>query len=141
MASEVVLSVNGPAIVPARTGWEKLTVDVNANTYDISEYRIGLIGSATPNGWDSPDQPMEYNPATGTWSITINLVVGEFKFRLNNGWAWNIGYNKNNTGNLTDLFHDGDNIAITAAGNYTITLTITQPNGPTEAGSCTLVKN
>ncbi len=135
-----VLSVNGPAIVPPRTGWEKLNVDVNAKTYDISEYRIGLVGSATPNGWDSPDQPMEYDPATGTWSITINLVEGEFKFRLNNGWAWNIGYNKNNTGNLTDLFHDGDNIKVTA-GNYTITLTITQPNGPTEAGSCTVVKN
>lgn len=134
------LSVSGPAIVPERTGWEKMTVDVNALTYVISEYRIGLVGSATPNGWDSPDQPMDYNPATGTWSITLNLVDGEFKFRLNNGWAWNIGYNKNNTGNLNDLFHDGNNIPITA-GNYTITLTITQPNGPNEAGSATIVKN
>jgi starch-binding outer membrane protein SusE/F len=134
------LTVNGPAIVPARTGWERMTVDVNALTYEISEYRIGLIGSATPNGWNTPDQPMEYNPATGTWSITITLVEGEMKFRLNNGWAWNLGYNKNNTGKLNDLFHDGDNIKVTP-GNYTITLTITQPNGPTEAGSCTIVKN
>lgn len=135
-----VLSVNGPAIVPARSGWERMNVDINALTYDISEYRIGLVGSATPNGWDSPDQPMEYNPATGTWSITITLVAGDIKFRLNNGWAWNLGYNKNNTGKLNDLFHDGDNITM-AAGNYTITLTITQPNGPNEAGSCTIVKN
>lgn len=134
------LSVNGAAIAPELTGWARLTVDINALTYDISEYRIGLVGSATPNGWDSPDQPMEYNPATGTWSITLNLVDGEIKFRLNNGWAWNLGYNKSNTGNLTDLFHDGDNIVVTA-GNYTITLTITQPNGPNEAGSCTVVKN
>lgn len=136
-----VLSVNGPAIVPERTGWERMTVDINALTYDISEYRIGLIGSATPNEWNTPDQPMEYNPATGTWSITVDLVVGEIKFRLNNGWAWNLGFNKNNTGKLNDLFHDGNNIPIDAAGNYTITLTITQPNGPTEAGSCTIVKN
>ncbi len=135
-----VLSVNGPAIVPERTGWERMTVDVDALTYEISEYRIGLVGSATPNGWDSPDQPMEYDPATGTWSITVTLVDGEIKFRLNNGWAWNLGYNKSNTGNLNDLFHDGDNIVMTA-GNYTITLTITQPNGPNEAGSCTIVKN
>jgi starch-binding outer membrane protein SusE/F len=56
-------------------GWNRLTVDVNALTYEISEYRIGLVGSATPNGWDSPDQPMEYNPATGTWSITLNLLM------------------------------------------------------------------
>ncbi len=133
------LSVNGPAIVPDRTGWERMTVDVNALTYDISEYRIGLVGSATPNGWDSPDQPMEYNPATGTWSITLNLVDGEMKFRLNNAWAWNIGYRPGGT-NLGDLFHNGDNIAVTA-GNYTITLTITEPNGPNEAGSATVVKN
>ena len=84
---------------------------------------------------------MEYNPATGTWSITLNLVEGEMKFRLNNGWAWNLGYHTGTTPViLTDLFHDGDNIKVTA-GNYTITLTITQPNGPTEAGSCTIVKN
>ena len=133
------LSVNGPAIVPERTGWERMTVDVNALTYEISEYRIGLVGSATPNGWDSPDQPMEYNPATGTWSITVTLVDGEIKFRLNNAWAWNLGYRPGGT-NPDDLFHNGDNIVMTA-GNYTITLTITQPNGPDEAGSCTIVKN
>lgn len=133
------LSVNGPAIVPERTGWERMNVDVSAQTYEISEYRIGLIGSATPNGWDSPDQPMEYNPATGTWSITVTLVEGEMKFRLNNGWAWNLGYRPGGT-DLTDLFHNGDNIKVTP-GNYTITLTITQPNGPDEAGSCTIVKN
>lgn len=133
------LSVNGAAIVPEITGWGRLTVDVTAQTFEISEYRIGLVGSATPNAWDSPDQPMEYNPATGTWSITLNLVDGEIKFRLNNAWAWNLGYRPGGT-DPADLFHNGDNLAVTA-GNYTITLTITQPNGPDEAGSCTIVKN
>jgi hypothetical protein len=133
------LSLNGPAIVPERTGWERMNVDVNAMTYEISEYRIGLVGSATPNGWDTPDQPMEFDPATGTWSITVNLIDGEIKFRLNNAWAWNLGYRPGGT-DPGDLFHNGDNIAVTA-GNYTITLTITQPNGPDEAGSCTIVKN
>lgn len=134
-----VLAVNGPAIIPSTAGWNRLNVDVNALTFDMSEYRIGLIGSATPNGWDSPDQPMEYDPATGTWSITITLVEGEMKFRLNNAWAWNLGYRPGGT-DLTDLFHNGDNIKVTP-GNYTITLTITQASGPNEAGSCTIVKN
>ena len=136
-----VLAVNGAAIVPPANGWHRLNADVIALTYNISAYMIGLVGSATPNGWDSPDQKMDYNPATGSWSITVNLVVGEIKFRLNDGWAWNIGFRKTNTGKLNDLFHDGNNIPIDVAGNYTITLTITQPNGPTEAGSCTIVKN
>ena len=136
-----VLAVNGAAIVPPANGWHRLNVNVPALTYEISPYMIGLVGSATPNGWDTPDQKMDYNAATGVWSITVNLVVGEIKFRLNDGWAWNLGFNKNNTGKYNDLFHDGNNIPIDAAGNYTITLTITQPNGPTEAGSCTVVKN
>lgn len=135
------LALNGAGIIPPVSGWYRLNVNVPALTYELSAYMIGLVGSATPNGWDSPDQKMDLNTATGVWSITVNLVVGEIKFRLNDGWAWNLGYNKNNTGKLNDLFHDGNNIAIDAAGNYTITLTITQPNGPTEAGSCTIVKN
>lgn len=139
-ATGAALVVNGAGIIPPANGWHKMNVDVNAMTYDISAYEIGLVGSATPNGWDAPDQKMDYDAATGTWSITLNLVDGEIKFRLNDGWAWNIGYNKSNTGNLNDLTHDGDNIVV-AAGNYTITLTITQPNGPNEAGSCTIVKN
>lgn len=139
-ATGSALVVNGAGISVGVSGWYKLSADVNGLTYAADSYMIGLVGSATPNGWDSPDQKMDYNPVTGTWSITLNLVDGEFKFRLNDGWAWNIGYNKDNTGNLNDLFHDGNNIPITA-GNYTITLTITQPNGPTEAGSCTIVKN
>lgn len=134
-----VLAVNGAAIVPPANGWHRMNVDVNALTFDISSYMIGLVGSATPNGWDSPDQKMDYNPATGSWSITLNLVDGEIKFRLNDAWAWNLGYRPGGT-DPTDLFHNGDNIAVTA-GNYTITLTITQPNGPNEAGSCTIVKN
>lgn len=139
-ATGAALVVSGAGIITPTNGWNKMTADVVAKTYDISAYEIGLVGSATPSGWDAPDQKMDYDAATGTWSITLNLIAGEIKFRLNDGWAWNIGYNKSSTGNLNDLTHDGDNIAVTA-GNYTITLTITQPNGPNEAGSCTIVKN
>lgn len=138
-ASGAALAVGGAGIVPPANGWHRLNVDVNALTYDISAYMIGLVGSATPNGWDTPDQKMDYNPSTGTWSITLDLVDGQIKFRLNDAWAWNLGYRPGGT-DPTDLFHNGDNIDVTA-GNYTITLTITQPNGPDEAGSCTIVKN
>lgn len=138
-ANGSALAVNGAGIVPGATGWHKLTVDVNALTYTLAEYQIGLVGSATPNGWGSPDQKMDYNPQTGAWSITTNLIDGEIKFRLNDGWAWNLGYRPGNK-NLDDLFHNGDNIAVTA-GNYTITLTITNETGPNEAGKCTIVKN
>ena len=68
----------------------------------------------------------------------MTLVAGDIKFRLNDGWAWNLGYYPG-TKDLTNLFHNGDNITV-EPGTYNITMTITQPTGPTEAGSCTLVK-
>ena len=91
---------------------------------------IGLIGSATPNGWDTPDQKMDYDSKTGTWSITVDLIDGDIKFRKNDGWAWNLG------GTHDNLTQGGDNLSV-SAGNYTITLTIIND----ATGTCTIVKN
>lgn len=135
-AEGAALAVNGSAIVPAKgAGWYKLSADTKALTYSIQPYMIGLVGSATPNGWDAPDQKMDYDALTGTWKITITLKDGDIKFRLNDEWGWNLG---GTTGNLV---HNGDNIPVTA-GNYSISLKITvaEPNG-SEAGTFTIVKN
>jgi hypothetical protein len=75
----------------------------------------GVIGSATADGWNS-DQNMFYNGQRKVWEITADFVVGEFKFRANNGWDTNYG----DTGNDGTLNAGGDNIPITTAGNYTI---------------------
>jgi hypothetical protein len=115
------LLVNGAGIVSTDNGWFKLNADTKALTYTTAPYMIGLVGSATPNGWDTPDQKMDYDAKTGKWSITLNLIDGEFKFRLNDGWAWNLG------GTQAELTVDGPNVAVTA-GNYTIVLTITNPD-------------
>lgn len=139
-ASGAALAVDGDPIDPPANGWHRLNVNVNDLTYDISAYMIGLIGSAVyPYDWSTPDQKMDYDAATGTWSITIDLHDGDIKFRLNDAWAWNLGYRPGGT-DPTDLYHNGDNIPVTA-GNYTITLTIINPTGPNETGSCTIVKN
>lgn len=111
------LVVDGSAIQPGASGWYQMSVSINDLTFTTDPYMIGLVGSATPNGWDSPDQKMDYDPKTGTWSITLDLVDGEIKFRKNDGWAWNLG------GTPDNLVQGGDNIAVTA-GNYTITLNI-----------------
>lgn len=134
-ADGAALAVNGDAISVATSGWYKLSVSTTGLTYTVESYMIGLVGSATPNGWNTPDQKMDYNSAAGTWEITVDLVDGEFKFRLNDGWAWNLG------GTTDNLVHNGSNCAITA-GNYTIKLTITValPVG-SEAGTYTIKKN
>ena len=128
------LAVNGTGISATASGWHKLTANIKALTYTLDPYMIGLVGSATPNGWNSPDQKMDYDPQTGTWKITITLVDGDIKFRLNDAWGWNLG------GTSAKLEHNGANIPVTA-GKYTITLTITNATEGSEAGTCTIVKN
>jgi starch-binding outer membrane protein SusE/F len=125
-----VLSVNGSALVPPVTGWCQLSANTKTLTYKLDPYQVGLVGDATPNGWNAPDQKMVYNAAAGTWSIKLTLVSGGFKFRLNDDWAWNLG------GTTDNLTQNGANCTATA-GTFTITLTII--NGTT--GTYTIVKS
>lgn len=75
----------------------------------------GIIGSATPTGWGS-DTNLDYDLATKKYSTTMNMVVGEFKFRLDDAWTLNYG----DDGNNLTLEAGGSNIPITVAGSYTI---------------------
>lgn len=134
-ANGAALAENGAGITSPDNGYYMLSVNVPDLKYTMDPYMIGLIGSATPNEWNTPDQKMDYNIEKGTWYITLNLKIGEIKFRKNDGWAWNLG------GDPKSLKHDGTNIAITSAGNYTITLTITNDTQGSATGSCTIVKN
>ncbi|SFD29594.1 SusE domain-containing protein [Flavobacterium phragmitis] len=76
----------------------------------------GLIGSATPNGWNDPDTNLDYDIATKKYSYTGPLLVGEYKFRLDDKWDTNYG----DDGNDLTLEAGGANIPVTVAGNYTI---------------------
>ncbi len=68
-----------------------------------------------------------------TWTVTTDLVVGEIKFRANDGWDIDFG----DTGVDGTLEAGGDNIAVAEDGNYTITMTLHPINGYTY----TVVKN
>ena len=79
---------------------------------------------------------MDYDAQTGTWKITIDLIDGMIKFRLNDAWSWNLG------GTPDKLTVDGPDMPVTA-GNYTIVLTITNPDSKKGevGGFCTITKN
>ncbi|PSK84438.1 SusF/SusE family outer membrane protein [Prolixibacter denitrificans] len=82
-------------------------------TYALTTWSI--IGSSTPGGDWSTD--IDLTPgANNTWSVTANLTAGEFKFRANHGWDYNLG------GTPSELSWGGANITVPADGNYTITL-------------------
>lgn len=115
------LEPGGANILCPVGGYYKLNVDLIALTHSFVSTAWGVIGSATPGGWDN-DTDMVWDEATKTWNVTMDLVVGEFKFRANDAWDINYG---DNAGNGT-LQQDGSNIPIAAAGNYTITLDLSK---------------
>lgn len=98
-------------------GFYRIQVDLNELTYTVTETNWGLIGSATPGGWDA-DTDMTYNATDGSWDITVDLVAGEAKFRANDDWGINLG----DDGADALLEYDGGNIAIPGGGSYTLKL-------------------
>lgn len=108
-------------------GYYLINVDTEALTYAMTKTSWGIIGNATPTGWDS-DTDMVYDPATKIWSLTLDLTEQEapdngIKFRANDAWDLNIG---DNDADGTMEF-GGQNIGIPEDGNYTITLDLSNP--------------
>jgi hypothetical protein len=108
-----------------QAGGQNIPVDVESdyaivldlstpNEYTYSLNRWGLIGDATPGGWDN-DTNMTWDADNGVFTATLDLVAGTFKFRANDGWDVNYG------GDINALSAGGDNIAVAEDGNYTIT--------------------
>lgn len=75
-------------IKAALAGTYYIKVDWTANTYSAVVANFGVIGDATPTGWNS-DTDFVYNPSTKTYVInSIALSAsGIFKFRANDDWA------------------------------------------------------
>jgi hypothetical protein len=113
------LEPNGADIPTSTPGVYRLNVNLTALTHTQTFTSWGLIGSATPGGWDS-DQDLTYDDAERKLTITLDLVAGEAKFRANDDWAINFGDDMANG----TLEYDGANIVIAEAGNYTIDLLI-----------------
>lgn len=119
-----VLEPGGDDITVADPGFYRVTVDLVNLTYTIFQANFGLIGDATPGGWDT-DTDMTYDPEEGAWVLVTDLVGGGFiKFRANDDWALNYG---DSDGDVL-LEEGGDNIAIESDGQYEIKLYLDRPD-------------
>ena len=98
-------------------GTYKILFDTVALTYTIEAYSWGLIGDATPNGWNPPDTKLIYDPLYDNWKTTVTLADGKFKVRFNEDWGTNYG-SDNADGTLQK---DGADIPA-IAGNYSVTV-------------------
>lgn len=118
---------NGADIdVPASAGGDyQVTFNTKTLIYQflkVIDYdRVGIIGSATPGGWDN-DTPMQQDfDDVSIWRLRADLVDGEAKFRANNDWIVNWGGDGFPSGSA---FQDGPNIQV-PAGDYKITFNST----------------
>ena len=121
----------GNIVITEEAGFYQVDVDLSAKTYTLTPFTIGIIGSATPKGWDG-DTDMTYNPEERCWELkNVELIDGEMKFRHTNDWSLSWG------GELDNLTtQNGPNIAV-AAGTYDIKLVVNWAEG---TAKCVMTK-
>ncbi len=105
--------------IKVTAGTYKITMNLNALTYNIEKYSWGIVGSAFNDWGATADGKMTYDPYSDQWRTMITLKEGEMKFRLNSDWTVNYG----DTGANGTLDDGGDNIKVTA-GKYLVTMNL-----------------
>lgn len=113
----------GNIVIAEEAGFYQVDVDLSAKTYTLTPFTIGIIGNATPKGWDG-DTNMTYNPEERCWELKgVTLSDGEMKFRHTNDRSLSWG------GELDNLTtQNGPNIVV-AAGTYDIKLVVNWAEG------------
>lgn len=115
----------GDNIAITAAGTYDVTFNRVTGVYNFTFPTIALVGAATPTGWPtgSPGE-VDATVLTTTDGVTytvsnVALTADVCKFRANNAWSVNWGNAAFPSGTATQ---GGENIAITAAGNYDVTL-------------------
>ena len=108
-------------------GYYELTANLVTNKWTATRTTWGIIGDATPGGWDN-DTQMSYDAANKVWKVTAHMKQnGSFKFRANN--AWTIDFGIDNGGKL--VYADNpffgytpglNNLSVPSDGDYSIIL-------------------
>ena len=109
VTSSDILGADPGAFVIESAGYYSFEINVDEMTYSLEPYdasgattyeTIGLIGDATPNGWDSDIDmtQLEFNPHI--WYLQdVALTDGKIKFRA--GDAWDVSWGTD-SGALSD---------------------------------------
>ena len=124
------MEANG-ANIAVSAGHYLVTMNLNTQSYTMEVIDVwGLVGSATANGWDGPNDKFmpDFGINEGYYYLTgAVLADGEIKVRQNDAWGVNYG----DDGNDGTLELNGANIPV-SAGTYNITLNLAA-NPPTIA--------
>lgn len=112
---------DGDNIPIEQAGKYEINFDKSTGAYSFDEIvefeSIGIIGSATPGGWDAETALTKSASNPDLWRGVVTLNEGEVKFRANNSWDVNWGGNSFPSGTGVP---GGDNITV-VPGEYIIT--------------------
>ncbi|RLJ34079.1 CubicO group peptidase (beta-lactamase class C family) [Chryseobacterium sp. 7] len=100
--------------------WDGTVKTAKRNT---SNPTWGIIGNATPSGWDGKDIPLQTDPKNRNIYFLKNYTLkkGNLKFRFNNDWGYSLGLNNDNK----SIAFDAYDFPIHEDGVYDITLDMT----------------
>lgn len=107
----------------ATVGYYRVKANTTTLTYTTEPATWGIIGAATPGGWDG-STPLTYNATNKTWEADIVMTAGEFKFRANDAWSINLGGDQDADDSMN---YDGPNLSVAAAGTYHVVLDLSNP--------------
>ena len=119
-----------------------VTLDLKKLKYTFTPYKPwGLVGDATPTGWNGPDTKFTYDLSTKKWVLNnIVLTAAAIKFRENDDWGNNFGA----TGTVEPLplvsgatstgIANGKNLGV-AAGTWSFELDLADPANPKYKGT------
>jgi hypothetical protein len=116
----------GGANIPVTAGHYLVIFNPTSLEYSIEPVTAwGLVGSATVNGWNGPNDKFipDFGINEGTYYLNgVTLTAGEIKIRQNDGWVVSYGYNGTMSGDLYELnSNNAPNIPVTA-GTYNLVL-------------------
>lgn len=110
------LQEGGSSFSMNEDGLYHIVVNTALKEINILPVSLGVIGAATPDGWngETPLNAPEFNESnlTATWTGNLNISPGEYKFRYSGDWGYYINYDESTEVRLyTDLGSSGDDMA------------------------------
>jgi hypothetical protein len=123
----IVANYAGGNMSITSNGYYELTADLATNKWTATKTTWGILGDATPGGWNT-DTQLSYDVTNKVWKVTCNMLAGgSFKFRANNAWVIDFGVDGSGKLQYADNPFFGytaglNNLSVPSDGNYTITL-------------------
>ncbi|MGI6048556.1 MAG: SusF/SusE family outer membrane protein [Petrimonas sp.] len=119
-----------------KDGFYYVIVNTALKEVSILPVNYGVIGAATPKGWDGESAlsaPSFDDRLTITWKGKLNMTPGGYKFRHSGGWGQEI----NKEGGIAKIFTDLGNFGTSQAPLIENSMSQVRPGGPdftTEVG-------